>query len=123
MLFYIVFNIKAIENTILIYSLAITTARAFEYVGMEDGDAIFVEGGFRLNRPYLTVLNAIYPASKVYTTDLKEATALGAAILGLALMENKKPNELSVNIDIGVHQVKSDAELNIQPYIDKFNRS
>ena len=105
---------------ILIYSLAIQTTKAFEYVGMEDGDTVFVEGGFRLNQPYLTVLNAIYPASKIYTTDLKEATAIGAAILALALIENKKPNELSLNIDIGAHQVESDAGLNIQPYIDKF---
>jgi sugar (pentulose or hexulose) kinase len=105
---------------ILIYSLAIQTTKAFEYVGMKNGDTVFVEGGFRLNQPYLAVLNAIYPASKVYTTDLKEATALGAAILALAAIQNKSPNELAVNIDIGANQVESDTSLDIRPYLEKF---
>lgn len=105
---------------VLMLSLAIQTAKAFEYAGIEDGDAIFVEGGFRHNQPYLTLLNAIYPNSCVYTTDIKEATALGSAICGLALLKNKYPDELKNVVEIDAIEIKSASGLDIKSYMDKY---
>ncbi|MCF7954545.1 MAG: hypothetical protein K9M75_01970, partial [Phycisphaerae bacterium] len=105
---------------VLILSLAIQTAKAFEYVGIEDGDTIFVEGGFRHNQPYLTLLKALYPASRVCTTDIKEATALGSAICGLALLEGKRPDELTTAVEIGAIDVPDTPAIDIKAYMDKF---
>ncbi|MFC1765731.1 FGGY-family carbohydrate kinase [Planctomycetota bacterium] len=105
---------------ILIYSLAIQTAQAFKYVGIENGAAIFVEGGFRHNQPYLTLLKQFYPESDVFTTDLKQATAIGAAICGLALLEGKSPNELTNCVDIKAEKIDIAAKLDVKPYMQKF---
>jgi L-fuculokinase len=105
---------------VLTLSLTIQTAKAFEYAGIEDGDAIFVEGGFRHNQPYLTLLKALYPNSRVCTTDIKEATALGSAICGLALLSNKRPDELTATVEIGAIDVESNPDLDITSYMDKF---
>jgi len=105
---------------ILILSLVIQTAKAFEYADMEDGDTIFVEGGFRHNQPYLTMLKAFYPTSRVCTTEIKEATALGSAICGLALLEGKRPDELTTKVEIGAIDVPDTPAINIKAYMDKF---
>ena len=105
---------------VLILSLAIQTAKAFEYVDFEDGDTIFVEGGFRHNQPYLKLLKALYPASRVCTTEIKEATALGSAICGLALLEGKRPDELTTAVEIGAIDVDDTPAIDIKRYMEKF---
>ena len=105
---------------VLILSLVIQTAKAFEYAGIEEGDNIFVEGGFRHNQPYLRLLTAMYPKSRVCTTDIKEATALGSAICGLALLEGKKPNELTTAVEIGAKEIQPVTGIDIKPYMRKF---
>jgi len=105
---------------VLILSLVIQTAKAFEYADMEDGDTIFVEGGFRHNQPYLTMLKVLYPASRVCTTEIKEATALGSAICGLALLEGKRPDELTTKVEIGAIDVPDTPAIDIKAYMDKF---
>lgn len=105
---------------VLILSLVIQTAKAFEYADMEEGDTIFVEGGFRHNQPYLALLKTLYPASRVCTTEIKEATALGSAICGLALLEGKRPDELTTKVEIGAIDVPDTPAMDIKAYMDKF---
>jgi len=105
---------------ILTISLAIQTATAFECADMQDGDTIFVEGGFRHNQPYLTLLKALYPASRVCTTEIKEATALGSAICGLALLKGTTPDQLTETVEIGAIDVPDTPAIDIKAYMDKF---
>lgn len=68
-------------------SLALQTEVALQRAGMERGMTIYVEGGFRKNESYNRVLTTLFPGSPVCLTELQEASALGAAILGKAAVE------------------------------------
>lgn len=63
-------------------SLAVQSKVALERVGIRSGMPVYTEGGFRKNRDYMTLLAALFPESSQYVTDIAEATAFGAAIVG-----------------------------------------
>lgn len=66
--------------------LAVQTGEQLGGVGLEDGMPIYVEGGFRKNLDYHALLAAFFPSSSIVLTDMKEATAFGSALLGLAAL-------------------------------------
>ncbi len=106
----------------LVSSLVIQTSRALDFSGYQDGGDIFVEGGFKENQPYLELLAACYPRSRVYKTSIDEATATGAAILGLAAVEEKRPDELKVDFGIDKEWIQKPAELFLGNYKNEFYR-
>jgi len=80
--------------TVLNLSLAIQTQVALERAGWEDGTEIFVEGGFRKNEVYTRILASLFPNARTTLTNLEEATAFGAALIGKAARENCSPELL-----------------------------
>lgn len=105
---------------VLISSLVVQTSCALEATGYQDSGQIFIEGGFRQNEPYLRLLTAFYPRSKIYKTNINEATALGAAVLALAALQGKSPDELDIDIEIEKHLVKKVEGLDIDNYKKRF---
>jgi L-fuculokinase len=61
-------------------SLAVQSLVAFEYAGLGDGTVVYVEGGFRKNSDYLSLLAALCPKSEIRVSDFREASAFGAAV-------------------------------------------
>lgn len=80
---------------VLNLSLAVQTVKSLVRVDMRNGLPIFIEGGFSDNMAYNSLLSSFYPGSKVFLTNLREATACGAALLGKAAVENKHPMEFT----------------------------
>lgn len=80
-------------HAVLNISLAIQTAIAVRMAGFSGLGAVFTEGGFRRNEGYNTVLAALHPNARVSCTQLQEATALGAALLGRAALDTVTPME------------------------------
>ena len=105
---------------ILVTSLAVQTNCALNFAGYKDGGNLFIEGGFRFNEPYLKLLTAFYPNSNVYKTNIKEATALGSAIIALAALQNTDPKELSVNLEIEKQPVEKVSMLEVGNYVKAF---
>jgi len=86
---------KATAYAVLNLSLAIQTKISLDRSDMCNGMPLFTEGGFSQNQAYNILISAFYPKSNIYLTNLNEATAFGAALLGKAARENKHPRELS----------------------------
>jgi len=72
---------------VLNLSLAIQTRVSFDRADMTHGLQVFTEGGFSKNDTYNSLMTAFYPDSSFYLTDLKEASAYGAALCGKAAVE------------------------------------
>jgi sugar (pentulose or hexulose) kinase len=101
-------------------SLAIQTKIALERAGTVDGTTIFVEGGFRKNPDYNTLLSALFPKSKVYLTNLSEATAFGAALLAKAALDGTDPKTLGNFFEIETKEVKREQFDGLSQYVDSF---
>jgi sugar (pentulose or hexulose) kinase len=105
---------------VLNISLALQTKVSIDRAGMKNGLPIFVEGGFRHNLPYCKILTALYPDSKIYLTNLKEASAYGAAICAKAAVENKHPSLLKDDIHIEMSNVNTVHLNHLEAYLEKF---
>ena len=91
---------------VLNISLVIQSQYALKRTGMKNNMDLYVEGGFRNNFDYITMLSALYPKSRVMLTDLREATSFGAAILGLAGIKGKCPENYSDCIELKSHLIR-----------------
>ena len=109
-----------LSMAVLICSLAVQTYCALEAAGYADGGDIFVEGGFRLNQPYLDLLTAFYPESNIYKTNINEATALGSAILARAALDGKTPRDIQVDLAIEKQHVEKVSGLSVDNYRKSF---
>jgi sugar (pentulose or hexulose) kinase len=47
----------------------------------DDIENLYITGGFSKNPLFLLLMNEAYPSKKVYTSEINNATALGAALL------------------------------------------
>ncbi len=72
-------------------SLAAQSKIAIDYAGAAVDTQMFVEGGFRKNSAYCQLLAELYPQARIFTTNLEEATAIGAGIIAKAAYENTDP--------------------------------
>jgi len=104
----------------LTVSLCVQTSYALDLAGFQEGGQIFVEGGFRKNQAYCQLLTAFYPQSRVFKTNIHEATALGAAILGLSALKETDPRGLKVNLDIKKELISKADELKTDLYKKRF---
>lgn len=49
-------------------------------IGVQDVQSIYIDGGFARNKLFTKLISRNFPNHKVYTTELPQATALGAAL-------------------------------------------
>ncbi len=87
-------------------SLAVQSAAQLSAAGLEDGMPIVLEGGFRKNRAYQAMLQAMFPHSTVKTTDLEEATAFGAALTARAARDGVPLSSLKDTFAIGMETLE-----------------
>lgn len=105
---------------VLNLSLAIQTMISLERVGMRNGLPIYTEGGFSNNEAYNMLTGAFYPESDLFLTDLREATACGAALLGKAALERKHPGNFKDFLEIKKKPVKKITLKGLKEYTQKF---
>lgn len=101
-------------------SLAIQTKVSFDRADMSDGLQVFTEGGFSKNDSYNTLMRSFYPKSTFYMTDLKEASAFGAAITAKAAYENLDIKTLGSFISIDKKEVPINYLKGLEAYCSKF---
>ena len=94
------FNDVEKAYAVLNLSLAIQTKVSLDRVNMRNGLPVFTEGGFANNEAYNILVAAFYPESDVFLTNLKEATAFGAALMGKAAAENAHPKDFKHLLNI-----------------------
>ena len=111
-----------VARPVLILSLALQTEVALRRAGMKAGQSLYVEGGFRRNEAYNTLLAALYPSSQVSRTNMKEASAFGAAILGKIAVEGLKPEEVRDFFEIEFDAVAARAMPGLTEYRAAWHR-
>ncbi|MCG8309882.1 MAG: hypothetical protein MI975_20970 [Cytophagales bacterium] len=105
---------------VLNLSLAIQTKVSFDRADMTEGMQVFTEGGFSRNDSYNTLMTSFYPHSDFYLTDLKEASAFGAAITGKMAVEKIDVKSLGSFISIDKKHVPKNKLTGIGNYFQKF---
>jgi L-fuculokinase len=105
---------------VLNISIAIETQVAMERVGLVEGMGVFIEGGFRKNDSYGSLLSAMNPQSKLFLTNLDEATSFGAAILGKCALENKSPDVMGHLFEIEKQEIEKQSLPEIGAYREAF---
>jgi sugar (pentulose or hexulose) kinase len=86
-------------------SLVMQSLTALERTGLVPGAEIYVEGGFRKDRAYNTLLSAALPENGVFLTDIAEATAFGAAMTAKMALTGKQLGDLAGNFDIDYQEL------------------
>ncbi len=66
-----------------------------------DFEAIYITGGFARNDIFTRLIATMYPDKKVYTSQIDNATALGATLVTSAALGNS-----TANIDLGLKEVR-----------------
>jgi sugar (pentulose or hexulose) kinase len=118
--FPLFFDDYAYAYGVLNLSLAVQTKVSIDRIKAPLGSPIYIEGGFRNNPVYTSLIASMYPDSSVYTTNIKEATSLGAALLSKAAYEKVELSELKSNVPIEMTRVKSESLKNLNNYIARF---
>jgi sugar (pentulose or hexulose) kinase len=108
--------------TVLTLSLAIQSKLALEQTGLQEGDTVFVEGGFHKNDCYTTLLSDLLPNSRVACSNLDEATAFGTALLAKAALEGKRPDEMGAYFELETRTVEKCGLGHLAEYCDTFLR-
>ncbi|TVR32593.1 MAG: carbohydrate kinase [Spirochaetaceae bacterium] len=114
------FNDLPVALAVLNLSLVIQTGVALERIGHSEGTAIYIEGGFRNNLDYNTILAAYRPQSPVYLSDLKEATSFGAAMVGRTAWEGIDVRDLTDTFEIHTQRIRPAALEGLEEYAQQF---
>ena len=101
-------------------SLAIQSATALQRAGASDGTSVFIEGGFRNNDSFASVLTGLFPNSDVSFTDLKEATSFGAALTGKCAVEGISPNTCGETVHISYEPVERSLIPGLEEYAARY---
>ncbi len=86
--------------TVLSLSLVIQSDTAIRRSGFKPGTNLYIEGGFRKDREYTTLLSSLYPESQVCLTDIAQATSFGAAMIGKMAVEGIPLEDLGSRVSI-----------------------
>jgi sugar (pentulose or hexulose) kinase len=97
-------------------SLVMQSLTALERVRLEPGAEIYVEGGFRKDEAYNTLLSAALPDNRVFLTDIAEATAFGAAMTAKMALTGKQLGDLARDFDITYQELAKPAIPELLPY-------
>jgi sugar (pentulose or hexulose) kinase len=114
------FKYPGIAYAVLNLSLAIQTKISLDRVDMKNGLPIYTEGGFAKNEAYNIILGCFYPKSDIFLTNLKEATAFGAALVGKAAIEQNHPTAYKDLLQIEKIPVKKFRLRGLEEYSNKF---
>jgi hypothetical protein len=90
----------------LMIDLVDMSCKAIELVETKENDtkALYISGGFTHNDLYVKLIASRFPDKKVYTSEISNATALGAAlVVGKEAFKSKQPE-----IDLGLNLINSD---------------
>jgi sugar (pentulose or hexulose) kinase len=101
----------------LTLSLVIQTITGAQRAGLRDGSMLYIEGGFRKDRAYNTLLASALPHNKIYLTNMKEATASGAALTALMAYTGKSLEELGSYITIEKEAIRGEDFPGMEDYI------
>lgn len=101
-------------------SIAAQSKIAIDYTNSVNKTQLFIEGGFRKNQAYCQLLAELYPEAEVYTTNLEEATAMGAGILAKAALDNTVPSTLKDLVNITKEQIVATGIKGIDRYTQRF---
>jgi sugar (pentulose or hexulose) kinase len=84
----------------LMIELCDLTVEAINLVisGNDDTINLFITGGFAKNDIFLKLIASSYPHMKVYTSEVSNATALGAALLILESLESQSKPHLDLGL-------------------------
>ena len=118
---------KSMRNTQYAYaalnaSLAIQTAEMLKSVGAESGVRIYLEGGFRQNQGYQACLSTLFPECEIVLSNIPEATAFGAALLGKSALEKRPLEELGSDFEIETTTVEYHFFSGMEAYAEKFKK-
>jgi len=80
-------------------SLVMQTLTALKRAGIDETSHIYTEGGFRKDESYSRLLSSAIP-NRAFLTDIKEASALGAAMIAKMALSKKTLSDLSADFDI-----------------------
>lgn len=105
---------------VLNLSMAVQTKVAFDRADITAGLQVFTEGGFTKNGGYNSLMASFFPNSGFYLTNLKEATAYGAAMLGKAAVEQITLYDMKDLVYIEKHKVQSTRLEGIADYYTHF---
>jgi sugar (pentulose or hexulose) kinase len=105
---------------VLNLSMAVQTKVAFDRADMTPGLQVFTEGGFTKNDGYNALMASFYPDSGFYLTNLKEATAYGAALVGKAAMEQIPLRDMRDLVYIEKNRVPPAGLEGIERYLEQF---
>jgi sugar (pentulose or hexulose) kinase len=106
-------------------SLVMQTITALERTGVSVSGAggtgnfrgeVFVEGGFRKDKAYNTMVSAFLKNQRVYLTDIAEATALGAVMTAKMALTGKTLADLAKDFDIEYQEVAKTGIPELIPY-------
>ncbi|MDR2900572.1 MAG: carbohydrate kinase [Treponema sp.] len=87
-------------------SLAMQSLTALERTGLNPGESVFTEGGFKKNQIYNTLVSAGIPSNKVFLTDIAEASALGAAMIARMALTGQSLQDLADILNIDYYEVE-----------------
>mgnify|MGYP001167426369 FL=1 len=107
---------------LLTLSMALHTRKAMERAGHAPGMPVIIEGGFSHNALYTRLIASLAPESPVMLTGLKEASAFGAALLGLAAHEGVSPHRLAERFTLTTTRVPPFELPNLRAYVETFER-
>ncbi|NWJ50145.1 MAG: carbohydrate kinase [Bacteroidetes bacterium] len=88
----------------LMIDLVNLSCQAIQLIQTESDDtaALYISGGFAKNEIYVRLIASRFPDKKVYTSEISNSTALGAAlVVGKSVFEGKLPE-----IDLGLSEIK-----------------
>jgi sugar (pentulose or hexulose) kinase len=105
---------------VLTLSLVIQTIVGTTRVGLRDGSLLYIEGGFRKDRAYTTVLASALVKNRIFLTSMKEATASGTAMTALMAYTGKGIDEMGQYISIEKEEIKPESFTGIEAYIESW---
>lgn len=74
----------------LMYDLTLLDAESLDLVMSDDVKTIYISGGFARNEMFIRLMANFYPQCKVYTSEVDNASALGAALLVYDQLDTKE---------------------------------
>ena len=101
-------------------ALAVQTSEMLKNVGAQPGTTIYLEGGFRKNKGYQACLSALFPDCRIVLSNIPEATAFGAALLGKAALDKRPLEELNGDFEIETANVERSSFAELASYAAKF---
>jgi len=99
-------------------SLVMQAQTALERTGLQKGNEIYTEGGFRKDQSYNRLLSGAFPSNRVFLTGIAEATALGAAMTAKMALTGKNLASLAEDLTIDYKEVEKQDFPELQPYRD-----